>query len=63
MSIQDLLKGLKKSSKFDDIPGTIDVILEDLCPLCGKQLRKYKPCCGSPNGYIGCLPCGYKEST
>jgi predicted RNA-binding Zn-ribbon protein involved in translation (DUF1610 family) len=60
MGIQDLLLGLTKSSKKDVIPGTIDVILEDTCPACGKQLAKMKPCCGSPNGYTKCLSCGYR---
>lgn len=57
---EELLKGLKKSSKKDDIPGTVIGFLDELCPLCGRQVRIYKPCCGSPQGYKGCNACGYK---
>lgn len=59
--LSDLLKGLKRASKKDDIPGTVDEILDIICPAClSHPLKKYKPCCGSKNGYRGC-PCGYKE--
>jgi ERCC4-related helicase len=60
MNIEDYIKGLKKSSKEDDIPGTVESILEELCPSCSKKMRMYKPCCGSPKGYKGCQSCGYK---
>ena len=60
MNAQDLIKDLKKSSKLNDIPGTVEVILESQCPICLRTLRKYKACCGNPNGYDGCV-CGYKE--
>jgi len=53
------LSNLKRRSKRDDIPGTVETILEEKCPFCGKLMRKYKPCCGSPHGFKGC-PCGYK---
>jgi predicted amidophosphoribosyltransferase len=53
------LSNLRRRSKGDDIPGTVETILEENCPNCGKLMRKYNPCCGSPNGYIGCV-CGYK---
>ncbi len=55
------LSGLKRSSKKDDIPGTVEGYLEELCPACGKKMKLYKKCCGSPNGYKGCN-CGYKIS-
>lgn len=53
------LSNLRRRSKSDDIPGTVETILEENCPNCGKLIRKYKPCCGSPHGYKGCI-CGYK---
>ena len=55
----DLTK-LKRSSKKDDVPGTVESSLDELCPVCGRKLRRYKPCCGSPTGYDGCNACGYK---
>lgn len=59
MDLQAYLKGLKRSSKQDDIPGTVEVYLDELCPECGKKQNIYKPCCGSPMGYKGCS-CGYR---
>jgi hypothetical protein len=59
-AVSDLLKGLSMVSKKDDIPGTVDVQLDELCPACRSfKLKLYKPCCGSPKGYKGCK-CGYK---
>lgn len=60
MKLADMLSSAKKVSKKDDMPGTVEGYLEELCPLCGRKLREYKPCCGSPKGYKGCTPCGYK---
>lgn len=53
------LRKFARRSKMDDIPGTVLTILDEKCPLCGRIMRKYKPCCGNPHGYTGC-PCGYK---
>lgn len=59
MDLKEYLKGLKRSSKSDDIPGTVEAYLDELCPNCKKKMRIYKPCCGNPKGYKGCV-CGYK---
>jgi hypothetical protein len=59
MDLQAYLKTLRRGSKKDDLPGTVDVYLDELCPECGHKQRIYKPCCGSPMGYKGC-PCGYR---
>ena len=60
MGLSDMLAGLKRSSKQDDIPGTIQEYTQEKCPACKEGLMKiYKPCCGSPKGYKGCR-CGYK---
>ena len=58
-SVSQLLLALKRGSKRDDIPGTVITELSDPCPICGRKMKKYKPCCGSPTGYKGCN-CGYK---
>lgn len=55
-----MLSKAKVGSKQDDIPGTVEEVLERECPVCKRKMRKYKPCCGAKNGYIGCW-CGYKE--
>ena len=52
---------LARRSKKDDIPGTVENTTEKKCPVCGRFMRKYKPCCGEPKGYIGCRLCGWKE--
>ncbi len=57
--LNDLIKGLRRSTKSDDIPGTVEEYLEEICPICGNRMKKYRPCCGSPSGYTGCN-CGYK---
>jgi uncharacterized protein (DUF983 family) len=55
------LSKLKRSSKKDEIPGTVEAYLDEICPSCMKgRLAKYRPCCGSPKGYTGCKTCGYK---
>jgi hypothetical protein len=59
MNIQEYLKGLKKSSKTDDIPGTVQEYLDELCPACGKKLKLMKPCCSSKFGSKDCV-CGWK---
>jgi hypothetical protein len=61
MSLSDLLSGLKRSSKADDIPGTIQEYTDEKCPACEGLMKVYKPCCGNPKGYKGCR-CGYKYS-
>ncbi len=62
MDVMDYVSG--KRSKSDDLPGTVEAILERECPVCGKKLKQMKPCCGSPMGYIRCRDnsCGYRES-
>jgi len=60
MNVQEMIANAKKGSKKDDIPGTVEGYLDELCPICGKKMREYKPCCGSPKGYKGCNPCNYK---
>lgn len=57
MSLSDYMRTLKRSSKKDDPIGV--TTLDELCPACGKNLKSYPACCGSPNGYKGCL-CGWK---
>lgn len=57
--LSELLKGLKRSSKYDDIPGMRENLLNEPCPACGRALYKYRPCCGAQYGYKGCR-CGYK---
>jgi len=61
MNLNEYMKGLKRSSKADDIPGSVEAYLEELCPVpgCGKKLKKFRKCCGYPVGYVGCN-CGYK---
>jgi hypothetical protein len=59
MNIQEYMKGLKRSSKADDIPGTVEAYLEEPCPACGKKLKLMKPCCSSKFGSKECA-CGYK---
>lgn len=59
MDAQELIAGLKKSSKKDFIPGTVNKMTERMCPMCGKMLAEMKACCGSPHGLYACV-CGYK---
>ena len=59
MNVTEFVKG--KRSKKDDIPGMTDGEVDKPCPVCGRKMRKYKPCCGSPNGYVGCFSCNWKE--
>lgn len=60
MSMRELLSGLKRSSKKDDIPGTVEAYLEELCPVgCGRKLKQMKPCCSNKTGSKECA-CGYK---
>jgi len=57
------LSQLKKSSKKDDVPGTVEAYLEELCPVpnCGKKLKLMKPCCTSRFFTKECK-CGYKAT-
>ena len=59
--ITDYLKTLKRRSKKDDIPGTTEGEVAKECPVCGRKMRIYKSCCGSPNGYTGGNACNWKE--
>lgn len=58
--INDYLKGLKKTSKKTDVPGTVEAVLDEICHICNVPLKKYKPCCGYSYGYKGCNKCGLK---
>jgi hypothetical protein len=59
--VSEYIKGLTRSSKKDDLPGTVEAYLEEICPVpsCGKKLKLMRPCCGSPYGKKECV-CGYK---
>ena len=59
MKVTEMLKKAKQVDKLDDVPGDVEKILEDACPVCGRAMRKYRPCCGAKHGYVGCN-CGYK---
>jgi len=59
MDVGQLLSGLKKTSKKDDIPGTVEQYLEEVCPACHGTLKIMKPCCGEPRRVKQCA-CGYK---
>lgn len=59
MNLKDMLAKAIKGSKKDDIPGTVEAYLDELCPVCGNKIKLMKPCCGSPNGLKQCN-CGYK---
>jgi hypothetical protein len=60
MNIQEYLKGLKRSSKSDDIPGTVEAYLDEPCPVCGKNLKLMKACCTSKLKSKVCV-CGWKS--
>jgi len=60
MDIKEYLKNLKVSSKSDDIPGTVEAYLDELCPSCGKKMKIMKPCCNSPKRIKICGACGFK---
>jgi hypothetical protein len=59
------LSKLTRGSKHDPIPGLTTGTIDRNCPVCGKTLAKFKPCCGNPDGFIGCVDptCGYKETS
>lgn len=61
MNAVDYMKQMKRRSKTDDIPGTVEAYLDELCPIpgCGKKLKLMKPCCSSKFGTKECI-CGYK---
>ena len=61
MNISDYMKQMKRGSKSDDIPGTVQEYLEELCPVCGKKLKLMKPCCSNKFGSKDCV-CGWKAS-
>ena len=61
MNIPDYIRSLKRSSKKDEIPGLAGEEIEEQCPACKSNMKKYPPCCGMPLGYKGCK-CGYKIS-
>ena len=58
--LNNYLKGLKRKSKNDIIPGT-GSISEETCPLCDRQLHLLSPCCASKYWTLECKPCGYKR--
>jgi hypothetical protein len=60
MNISDLLKSLPKRSKKDDIPGTVEAYLDELCPACGGKLKLMKPCCSNPRKSKVCV-CGWTQ--
>jgi len=61
MNLKELIAKLPRTSKKDEIPGSVEKELDELCPACMKvKLAQYKPCCGAPKGYIKCRACGYK---
>ncbi len=59
MQVADYMKQMKKGSKKDDLPGTVEGVLDEKCPNCGKNMKLYKKCCGYNFGYKGCS-CGFK---
>jgi hypothetical protein len=59
--VSGLLASLKRGSKKDELPGSVIAVIDEHCAVCGKQMKLYHPCCGSPYGYKGCS-CGYKIS-
>lgn len=60
MNLKEYLKGLKRRTKDDDIPGTLLRVLDEKCPLCERNLKLMKACCGSPYGLKECRACNYK---
>jgi hypothetical protein len=61
MDLQAHLKGLKKASKSDPVPGTFMAMLDENCPECNTQLRLLKPCCLHSGGTKECGGCGWRE--
>lgn len=61
MKLSEILKGLKKTSKKDDIPGTYE-LLDESCPACNSKMRLKKACCSNPDATKECTNgnCGYK---
>ena len=37
-----------------------DDVSDELCPMCNKNLKYKRPCCGDKNSYLVCA-CGYKR--
>jgi hypothetical protein len=61
MNLQAYLKGLKRSSKTEDIPGTVEAYLDELCPVCSKKLKIMKPCCSEKRRSKVCGVCDWKS--
>lgn len=61
MDIKEYIKTLKRVSKEDDVPGTVEAYTDDPCPSCGKKLKIMKPCCSEKRRTKVCGICGYKE--
>lgn len=59
MNVQEMLAKAKKGSKADDVPGTVEAYLDELCPACGKKMKLMKPCCSEKHGSKKCV-CGYR---
>lgn len=61
MNLNEILKGLKRVSKRDDIPGTYE-LLNEVCPVCNNKMKFKKACCSNPNSIKECSngECGYK---
>lgn len=59
LDLKAYLAGLKRSSKADDIPGTVLAYLDELCPSCGRKLKIMKPCCSEKRRKKTCSSCGY----
>ena len=60
LNLQKYLEGLTRSSKKDDIPGTVEAYLDELCPLCSEKLKIMKPCCAEKYRTKVCV-CGWKR--
>lgn len=61
MNLSEILRGLKKASKRDEVPGTYEQ-LNELCPVCNSKMKLKKACCSNPNQTKECTNgnCGYK---
>lgn len=58
--LTNYLKSLNRRTKDDDLPGSVLKVLDEPCPLCGRNMKLYRPCCGAPNGTKECKRCDYK---
>jgi len=59
VNITEYLRTLKKTSKSDDIPGSVIAYLDEVCPVpnCGRKLKLTR-CCGQKQRKE--CSCGYK---